>query len=779
MATGLYQHTTRAAGTLLTATLYNSAHRNHQQHAIPSSTGAHADTLAMFRAMTDPAPSAIPTPVTALGTELEQLRFVVADIKTFLNGGVPPTRWYTPVAPAIGTLITGHGARAFRASGQNIPNGRVDTAISFSGVRYDTGVLAAGYDNFWGGALLPTRLVAPVDGLYAIGGSVGWTVVLGQAGALSAVIRLNGVEHLSASQMDVDPTLVTQLFSTTTQVLLAAGDYVELVVFQASTTNPLVVPASPEMWIELLNATAGIAPAPVATAVFVITGPSGPSAGWTPGTTNLYFPLGDPTNPAPTPTVGKAQKRLPMSLTVTQLQGALISALAAGDQGAIRFNVNGAGNNGLVMAFGTPTRPTATAVVTTAGAMDPGIFHYKVTFVINGFENADSTISFPVTTDAAHTQVQLSALATYAVGTTGAQVTRNIYRTQANGGTYFFLASLPDNTTTLYLDMIPDAGLGAAYAPSLFVGSPVGTLALAQDDLVCFEATGVVGTTHFTLGAMTMTYTAPQTAGFLVGRAAFSTALQPLVTPVFASISTLQPSADLAAAWVTKPVRLARATLTADAAPGAGTNFTVQATVNDGAAFTGLAVTLVDAATSVGAGISGDLPGTTTGVTADDSQALYSDTSAVTTNLRPFFAYRVAAPDRALSFYHCGQPGFNHAGLSTVGGVFAPIAYFGASTGFITPLEGGAQLRWPIAGTFKYLGAKLGTTAGTVGRLALRVNNADTAIATTFSGVTAWYQLPTTGVHVNAGDLVNYQFTRVSGAGNDLDANICLGFLPD
>jgi hypothetical protein len=90
VSTGQYLHTTRAAGTIVTAVLYSSAHHNHLDNDIPLSTGAHSDDLAMMQALTDPYPTQVATPVVALGTELEQLRFVIADIKKALNDCVAP-----------------------------------------------------------------------------------------------------------------------------------------------------------------------------------------------------------------------------------------------------------------------------------------------------------------------------------------------------------------------------------------------------------------------------------------------------------------------------------------------------------------------------------------------------------------------------------------------------------------------------------------------------------------------------------------------------------------
>ena len=54
-------------------------------------------------------------------------------------------------------------------------------------------------------------------------------------------------------------------------------------------------------------------------------------------------------------------------------------------------------------------------------------------------------------------QVNLSGIA---IGPTGV-AQRLLYRTKANGSTFYYLAALTDNTSTTYTDNIPDSSLGA------------------------------------------------------------------------------------------------------------------------------------------------------------------------------------------------------------------------------------------------------------------------------------------------------------------------------
>jgi uncharacterized phiE125 gp8 family phage protein len=106
--------------------------------------------------------------------------------------------------------------------------------------------------------------------------------------------------------------------------------------------------------------------------------------------------------------------------------------------------------------------PTAPAVAlvspAAAGNVDSGVHRYRVTFVTADGETDGGTISPTVTVadKAVNGKVLVSAIP---LG--GASVTsRRLYRTVAAGSTYLLLASIADNTTTIYTDNIADASLG-------------------------------------------------------------------------------------------------------------------------------------------------------------------------------------------------------------------------------------------------------------------------------------------------------------------------------
>ena len=92
-----------------------------------------------------------------------------------------------------------------------------------------------------------------------------------------------------------------------------------------------------------------------------------------------------------------------------------------------------------------------------AGNVDIGVHRYLASFVTADGETQAGTISTAVTTAGGNGQVALSAIP---LG--GAAVTsRKLYRTAANGSTYLLLATLSDNTTTVYADNVADSSLGA------------------------------------------------------------------------------------------------------------------------------------------------------------------------------------------------------------------------------------------------------------------------------------------------------------------------------
>lgn len=327
MSVGLYLHTTRAPGTLVTARLYNESHKNQLDNDIAESCGAHSDNLTMFRATTDPYPGSVATPVPALGTEIEQLRFVVADIKTVLNGGIPPAQWYSAVAPTAATPV-GRGARVVRTVDQAIPF-NADTALSYDTVRYDTGVVSPTVDPFFSVGQ-PTRLTAPVSGLYQLNGSGRWTTGV-VSGTFALWIRRNGTALLAESRHNAQTTAVERAFVVGTQVLLTAGDYVEVMAFQTVFGSPFDIIAA-EFELELLNPTVSVTPPPEMSMIIIRR-----TGNFTLSTVNTHVSFGAILGTSDAGT----RALVPLNVTFFSMYVQLSTALVGGGTATFKVSVNG------------------------------------------------------------------------------------------------------------------------------------------------------------------------------------------------------------------------------------------------------------------------------------------------------------------------------------------------------------------------------------------------------------------------------------------------------
>jgi hypothetical protein len=104
MSVGLYSHTTRGIGTVLTASIYNSDHINHITNQNPAMTGALADSVGQYQTKTDPGGVGTEVLASNLAGELERLRFCIARI-------TGKTQWYeapqSSLQQALGGSVAG------------------------------------------------------------------------------------------------------------------------------------------------------------------------------------------------------------------------------------------------------------------------------------------------------------------------------------------------------------------------------------------------------------------------------------------------------------------------------------------------------------------------------------------------------------------------------------------------------------------------------------------------------------------------------------------------
>lgn len=114
--------------------------------------------------------------------------------------------------------------------------------------------------------------------------------------------------------------------------------------------------------------------------------------------------------------------------------------------------VTGSGNE-----LAAPSAPVA-ATSTTTGSLDTSAnYIYKVTYVNAWGESAPSGVSNTLATSSYN-----AATVTIPVSSDTSVTSRKIYRTVGGGSAYLLLATVSDNTTTTYSDIIADGSLGAA-----------------------------------------------------------------------------------------------------------------------------------------------------------------------------------------------------------------------------------------------------------------------------------------------------------------------------
>lgn len=95
---GNYSHITRANGTILTASIYNTDHQNHIDNQTPAGTDDYSANLAEMRAQTDPGEVGSESAAASLAGELERIRFAIAEAKG-------TTYWYETPAAAVGDVV--------------------------------------------------------------------------------------------------------------------------------------------------------------------------------------------------------------------------------------------------------------------------------------------------------------------------------------------------------------------------------------------------------------------------------------------------------------------------------------------------------------------------------------------------------------------------------------------------------------------------------------------------------------------------------------------------
>jgi hypothetical protein len=261
---GLYTITTRADGTVLTATIFNADHQNHVTHtaagspndSINSDETATSTTTALqqMQIETNPNPAGNPSLAASLAGEFERLRSMLTTLKKFIAGSAP-SNWYVALSSfSSGVHFPAAACRLEQSIAQPILNGTSLTPVSFDKVQYDTlGTMADPSD---------VGIKVPVTGNYLIGGSAGFGdgLLAGlqvPSGNLQLALRvLVGAFAVSvASNQVFSSGSFPKSCSVETIARLTAGQVLQLTVSQTSgvTQSLSLSPVRPALWAALVG----------------------------------------------------------------------------------------------------------------------------------------------------------------------------------------------------------------------------------------------------------------------------------------------------------------------------------------------------------------------------------------------------------------------------------------------------------------------------------------------------------------------------------------------
>lgn len=152
-------------------------------------------------------------------------------------------------------------------------------------------------------------------------------------------------------------------------------------------------------------------------------------------------------------------------------------------------------------AAGFPAPGSTPTVAVGAAGVLTGAYSYKVTLVYDSDASHESSASTATATiNPAAQKGELTVIPTGGTGCTS----RRIYRTKAGGSLYYFLATISDNTTTVYSDNSADAALGANQAPTDNGVPPTGQFIIVHRGR-CYLARSVANRTRIFVSASAST----------------------------------------------------------------------------------------------------------------------------------------------------------------------------------------------------------------------------------------------------------------------------------
>lgn len=239
---GLYSITTRAAGTVLTATIYNADHQNHVDHQTPDSTDDWSVSVSQMRLTSDPYPSqGSESQATSLDGELTRLRYAIGQLSGWLNGRPGIAAASTALGSALGQWYFGVRNPALKVAGAHVAKAAafshttsgVSQAVTFDTEYYDADGAGTGFHSTVSNT---SRLTIPANfgsgSKYRIYGFASFPA--SAVGTLrELLVRLNGVDIIGGTTTSWAITAdraVRQSVNFTYP--LDAGNYIELMANQ-------------------------------------------------------------------------------------------------------------------------------------------------------------------------------------------------------------------------------------------------------------------------------------------------------------------------------------------------------------------------------------------------------------------------------------------------------------------------------------------------------------------------------------------------------------------
>ncbi len=229
---GLYSHTTRAAGTVVTATVYNDDHEKHVNNHDPEMMDDFSANAAGMQSAVDPYPGASESLPTSLSGELQRIRYVLREHLTAMHGGVAPgaQHWYVPTTDGHGFETV--GAHVKRTALYSLANAAW-TAIPFDAEEEDT-------DAYHDNAVNNTRITIPsttYEGKYFVAANVEFAIdaVGGRGVRIVREVAVGPsteviVSHYGVGSGAADATQV----NVGTVIHLLVGDYLTCEAYQSS-----------------------------------------------------------------------------------------------------------------------------------------------------------------------------------------------------------------------------------------------------------------------------------------------------------------------------------------------------------------------------------------------------------------------------------------------------------------------------------------------------------------------------------------------------------------